>query len=165
MFRLIFKQDLRNFRQMESALSLVFKLSHSLFRLHFHRKGKTSKSLPFWVFDNFRNIWHHVRKANFNVTHAQTFFRAVLDHCNIYTDIEGTRLSLVVLHTSSSVGRALDWHVKVLTLIAVKLLSMQQHTLKVTSAQKITHLRSRPQDAKITRCQYYISSCGSSLTI
>ena len=40
------------------------------------------------------------------------FFRAVLGHCKIYTDIEGTRLSLVVLHTRSSVGRALDWHAK-----------------------------------------------------
>jgi hypothetical protein len=25
----------------------IFRLSRSLFRLHFHRKGKTSKSLPF----------------------------------------------------------------------------------------------------------------------
>jgi hypothetical protein len=54
-------------------------MSRSLSRLHFHRKGKTSKSLPFWVFDNIRNTWHHVRNTDFsNVDACATFFRGVL---------------------------------------------------------------------------------------
>ena len=42
--------------------------------LHFHRKGKTSKLLLFWTFDNLRNTWHHVRKKlQQGWTNAQKF--------------------------------------------------------------------------------------------